>query len=380
MYRGKMLNIYEETYNQIAALCVERKAIDVRSMEAAAQRLDAIAKPLDGLGLFEKTMVRMAGMQGTAEVQTDPAMLLVFCADNGIVEEGVTQSDASVTAAVAGSLGRGTSSVCRMAQSAGIEVQAVNIGIRDELGGIEGGEKVLDRMVRQGTRNFLKAPAMTAEEALAAIRTGMELAKEYKEKGYRILLTGEMGIGNTTTSAAMAAELTGTDSELVTGRGAGLNDAGLQRKRQVIREGLQQHGFSIAEGGITDAKEVFRLLCCVGGLDIAGMVGVFLGGTMYGIPVVIDGVISAVAALTAERLLPGCREYMLPSHQGKEPAMKLLLDALGLQAPIHAELALGEGTGAVMLIPLLRMALAVYYGNTGFDALGMNAYERYTKL
>ncbi len=371
------LNTYEEQYNKIAALCKHRKAADAHSMEAAARRLDAIAKPLDGLGLFEKMIVRMAGMQGTAEVQTDPTMLLVFCADNGIVEEGVTQSDASVTAAVAGSLGRGTSSVCRMAQAAGIEVQAVNVGIRDRLDGIAGSEYVRERCIRCGTRNFRKEAAMTAEEACEAIAFGMDLAREYQEKGYRMLLTGEMGIGNTTTSAAMAAVLCGASVDTVTGRGAGLNDAGLQRKRDVIKEGLKQHGFVIAEGGLADPEEVFRLLCCVGGLDIAGMTGVFLGGAVYGIPVVIDGVISAVAALAAERLIKGCREYMLSSHQGKEPAMKLLLDALELKAPIHAELALGEGTGAVMLLPLLRMALAVYRGNTGFDALGMDAYERY---
>ena len=347
-------------------------------MEEARKRMDVIAKPLDGLGLFEKMIVRMAGMQGTAEVQPDPAMLLVFCADNGVVEEGVTQSDASVTAAVAGSLGRGTSSVCRMAHTAGIEVQPVNIGIRDSLDAIDGRENVREHCIRKGTRNFLREPAMSAEEAAAAIRCGMDLAKEYKEKGFRMLLTGEMGIGNTTTSAAMAAVLCGVSVDTVTGRGAGLNDAGLQRKRDVIKEGLRQHGFDVA-GGLRDPEEVFRLLCCVGGLDIAGMTGVFLGGAVYGIPVVIDGVISAVAALMAERLLSGCRDFMLPSHQGKEPAMKLLLDALGLKAPIHAELALGEGTGAVMLLPLLRMALAVYRGNTGFDALGMDAYERYTR-
>ena len=348
-------------------------------MEEARKRMDVIAKPLDGLGLFEKMIVRMAGMQGTAEVQPDPAMLLVFCADNGVVEEGVTQSDASVTAAVAGSLGRGTSSVCRMAHTAGIDVQAVNIGIRDSLYGIDGSENVKEHCIRKGTRNFLREPAMTAEEVVAAIRYGMDLAKENKEKGYHMLLTGEMGIGNTTTSAAMAAVLCGTSVDTVTGRGAGLNDAGLQRKRDVIREGLKQHGFNVAGGGLRDPEEVFRLLCCVGGLDIVGMTGVFLGGAVYGIPVVIDGVISAVAALTAERMIRGCREYMLASHQGKEPAMKRLLDALGLKAPIHAELALGEGTGAVMLLPLLRMALAVYRGNTGFDALGMYAYERYTR-
>ena len=372
-------NQYSEQWKKLTGLTEKRKTPDYEAMAEARRRLDAIAKPLDGLGFFETMIERIAGMQGSAEVQTDPAMLLVFCADNGIVEEGVTQSDASVTAAVAGSLGRGTSSVCRMAQTAGIDVQAVNIGIRDMLDGIDGGKKVREHCIRRGTRNFRKAPAMTPEETCAAICLGMDLAKEYYERGYRILLTGEMGIGNTTTSAAMAAVLCGVSTDTVTGRGAGLDDAGLQRKRDVIREGLKLHGFDVSDGALTEPEDVFRLLCCVGGLDIAGMAGVFLGGMLYGIPVVIDGVISAVAALTAERMFPGCRAYMLASHQGKEPAMQCLLDALGSEAPIHANLALGEGTGAVMLLPLLRMALAVYQGNTGFDALGMDAYERYTR-
>ena len=346
-------------------------------MRMARERLDAIAKPLDGLGMFEEMIVRMAGMQESAEVTVDPARLLVLCADNGIVEEGVTQSDASVTAVVAGSLARGTSSVCRMAQVAGIAHLTVDIGVRDAITGNAEKENIRDCRIRNGTRNFRKESAMTGEEVLRAIQTGTELVKESTEQGYRILLTGEMGIGNTTTSAAMAAALTGADVDTVTGRGAGLDDAGLKKKRSVIRESLEHYGFKNTNHMLIEREEVFRLLCTVGGYDIAGMVGIYLGGAVYGVPIVIDGVISAVAALTAERLFPGCRHYMLPSHQGKEPAMELLLGALHLQAPIHAALALGEGTGAVMLIPLQRMALAVYQGNTGFDQLGMNAYERY---
>ena len=371
-------DMYSEQWNKLAGLTREMKTPDPAAKAEARRRLDAIAKPLDGLGLFEKMIERIAGMQESADVHTDPARLLVFCADNGIVEEGVTQSDASVTAAVAGSLGRGTSSVCRMAQAAGIDTMPVNIGIRDLLDGIAGAEKVKDCCIRHGTRNFRREPAMDPQEAYDALCLGMDLVKEARDAGYRILLTGEMGIGNTTTSAAMAAILTGTQVDIVTGRGAGLDDAGLQRKCLVIREGLERYGFAIREGGLREPAEVFRLLCCVGGLDIAGMAGVFMGGALYGIPVVIDGVISAVAAMTAERMIRGCSEYMLPGHQGKEPAMKLLLEALGLQAPIHAELALGEGTGAVMMLALLRMAMCVYLGNTGFAALGMDAYERFT--
>ncbi|MBR3105213.1 MAG: nicotinate-nucleotide--dimethylbenzimidazole phosphoribosyltransferase [Lachnospiraceae bacterium] len=368
---------YAEQFKSLTEMSAHMKMPKEKCMRAARERLDAIAKPLDGLGLFEEMIVRMAGMQESAEVETAPARLLIMCADNGIVEEGVTQSDASVTAAVAGSLARGTSSVCRMAQTAGIDHLTVDIGVRDAITGSREKENIRDCRIRNGTRNFSKEPAMTAEETVRAIQTGADLVKESVGSGYRIVLTGEMGIGNTTTSAAMAAVLTGAAVDVVTGRGAGLDAAGLERKRNVIRESLDRYGFAPGNGDVTDRDEVFRLLCCVGGYDIAGMAGIYLGGALYGVPIVIDGVISAVAALTAERIFPGCRRYMLPSHQGKEPAMALLLEALHLKAPIHAELALGEGTGAVMLLPLLRMALAVYRGNTGFDALGMDAYERY---
>lgn len=328
---------------------------------------DSLAKPLDGLGMFEMIFARIGAMQGNTVPDIRRKTVLVMCADNGIVEEHISQSGQEVTAMVAESMGQGNSSVCKMAAAIGCEVIPVDIGINTNR--VYPG--VLPRKISRGTANFLRTPAMTKEQACAAINVGIELVEQCKQKGYGILGTGEMGIGNTTTSSAMAAALLGCPAERVTGRGAGLDDTGLKHKQQVIEEALQQYQLQ--------PEETLRILCCVGGLDIAGMVGVFLGGALYHVPVVIDGVISAVAAVCASRLCPGTEAYMIPSHKGKEPAAGLLLQELSLQPVLEAGLALGEGTGTVFLFSMLDVALTLYREGTTFADIALAPYERYAK-
>lgn len=328
---------------------------------------DSLAKPLDGLGMFETIFARIGAMQGNTVPDIRRKAVLVMCADNGIVEEHISQSGQEVTAMVAESMGQGNSSVCKMAAAIGCEVIPVDIGINTNR--VYPG--VLPRKISRGTANFLRTPAMTKEQACAAINVGIELVEQSKQKGYGILGTGEMGIGNTTTSSAMAATLLGCPAERVTGRGAGLDDTGLKHKQQVIEEALQQYQLQ--------PEETLRILCCVGGLDIAGMVGVFLGGALYHVPIVIDGVISAVAAVCASRLCPGTEAYMIPSHKGKEPAAGLLLQELSLQPVLEAGLALGEGTGTVFLFSMLDVALTLYREGTTFADIALAPYERYAK-
>ncbi len=328
---------------------------------------DSLAKPLDGLGMFETIFARIGAMQGNTVPDIRRKAVLVMCADNGIVEEHISQSGQEVTAMVAESMGQGNSSVCKMAAAIGCEVIPVDIGINTNR--VYPG--VLPRKISRGTANFLRTPAMTKEQACAAINVGIELVEQCKQKGYGILGTGEMGIGNTTTSSAMAAALLGCPAERVTGRGAGLDDTGLKHKQQVIEEALQQYQLQ--------PEETLRILCCVGGLDIAGMVGVFLGGALYHVPIVIDGVISAVAAVCASRLCPGTEAYMIPSHKGKEPAAGLLLQELSLQPVLEAGLALGEGTGTVFLFSMLDVALTLYREGTTFADIALAPYERYAK-
>ena len=230
---------------------------------------------------------------------------------------------------------------------------------------------LLNRWIMAGTKNFLKEPAMSEEQLTQAVYTGMNVVKSCKEQGYQLLATGEMGIGNTTTSTALACILLDLNPQEVTGRGAGLDNAGLKRKTEVIAEAQRLY--------TKYKKNPLCLLQQIGGLDIAGLVGVFLGGAVYRIPVIVDGVISAVAALIAVSVFPAARDFIIASHQGKEPAMKALLKALEKEAVLFAELALGEGTGAVMLFPLLDMAMRVYRENTTFEDIQIEAYEDYKK-
>ena len=326
---------------------------------------DRVAKPLDGLGEFEGLLARIGAILGSSEIDIGKKAVIVMCADNGVVAEGVSQSGQEITAAVTENLGKRNTSVCKMAKAVGTEIFPVDVGVNTDR--IYAG--VISRKVKKGTSDFLLEPAMSEEEAMQAVRVGMELVKECKEAGYTLLGTGEMGIGNTTTSAAMAAALLSVSPEIVVGRGAGLSDEGLATKRRVIADALEKYQLR--------GTEPMRILCSVGGLDIAGLCGVFLGGAKYHMPIVADGVISAVAALTAERLCPGTKEFIIPSHKGKEPASELLMRELGLYPVIDAGLALGEGTGAVMMFSLLDIAMTLYETGATFADFEIEEYHRF---
>ncbi len=332
-------------------------------------RWDSIAKPLNSLGRFEEITARIGAVQGSADIDIKKRAVIIMCADNGVVAEGVSQSGQDVTRAVAEWMGRRESSVCRMAKEAGADIIPVDVGIN-----MEGSPKgVIDRKVMKGTGNFAHEPAMTEDECMQAIEAGIYKVCDCSAGGYRLLATGEMGIGNTTTSSALAAALLGLDADAVTGRGAGLSTEGLRKKTQVIRDALKEYDPGDAER--TSPEYAMHMLSCVGGLDIAGLAGVFIGGAMNHIPVIIDGFISAVAALIAERLVPGTRNFMIASHMGKEPGMKYILDILGLEPVIDGMLALGEGTGAVMLMPLLDMVLALYSKGLSFAETTVEQYQ-----
>lgn len=326
---------------------------------------DAIAKPIDGMGIFETLTAQIGAIIGSRQIDISRKAVIILCADNGIVEEGVSQSGQEVTAAVAGAMAQKRSCVGRMAAFIGADTIPVDIGINTK-GPIEG---VLDRRIRCGTRNFRKEPAMTQEETIRAIATGMELVFSCKERGYKILATGEMGIGNTTTSSAVTAALLKCGADVVTGRGAGLSDEGLWRKRQVICEAIRKYDLYHADA--------LTILETVGGLDIAGLAGICIGGAVFHVPIVLDGVISMTAALLAERIVPGTKEYLIPSHKGKEPAAERLLRALEMEAVIDGRMALGEGTGAVMMFSLLDMALHLYRDRTTFTDIQVERYERF---
>ena len=335
---------------------------DGAAMEAARRHWDAIAKPLHGLGRLEDMVVRIAGAVETPEVRLDRKGVAVFCADNGVVAEGVTQTGQEVTLAVARSMAAGQSSVCRMARVAGAEVLPVDVGMlaHEAIPGLRA------RVVMEGgTRNMTKGPAMDRAAGEAALRAGMETAEELAGRGMQLLAAGEMGIGNTTTTAAVAAALLGRSPEETVGRGAGLSDGGLVRKRRAVAAAL-----AVNQPDPTDPMDV---LCKVGGLDIAAMTGFYLGCAFQKLPVLLDGAISCAAALCAVRLCPWAEKSLLASHRPAEPCGQLLLDALGLEPVLDAGLRLGEGTGAAAAMPLLDMALSVYGEMHAFGGLGVPA-------
>ncbi|MBR1441744.1 MAG: nicotinate-nucleotide--dimethylbenzimidazole phosphoribosyltransferase [Lachnospiraceae bacterium] len=343
---------------------------DEKIFRKIKENWDSVSKPIDGLGDFEDFLCRLGAIQGTDKPRIKNRTALIFCADNGIVDEGVSQSGKDITLAVAKALGCGISSACHLGAYANVRIIPVDIGIDSE----EGIGGVLDRKVRRGTRNFLKEPAMTEGEVLRAMETGMDLVKKLKEEGTDLISTGEMGIGNTTTSTACLAALLGIDSEKITGRGAGLDDAGLSRKKAVIAKALSAYDFE----AYRDEKErAFEILRTLGGLDIAALVGTFMGGAIHQVPIVIDGVISATAACLAEMILPGTAEYMIASHSGRESGTALALEQLGLKPYLAGNMALGEGTGALMLFPLLDMVFDYYSTGARFADYEIKEYERF---
>lgn len=321
---------------------------------------DAIAKPLNGLGYLEDDIQQIAGLTGTANVKIDKRGVLVMCSDNGVYEEDISQSDQSVTAAVAENLVRGDTSVCRMANYAKADVFPVNLGIMSEVPG------AIDRQIAPETANFTKGPAMTPEQTEQAIQVGIDLVEELAGKGYNLLATGEMGIGNTTTSAALTSVLLDMPVDKVTGRGSGLSDQGLLRKRAAIKKAIEVNE--------PDPDDAFDCLSKLGGFDIAAMAGAFIGGAIYRVPMIIDGVISACGALVAYKLCPRSQMAMIASHISREPAAPIILEQLGLKPLICANMHLGEGTGAVAAMPLLDMALAVYEEMVLFSDTDMEAY------
>lgn len=346
---------------------------DHEVQKRSGEHWDALAKPIDGLGLLEKSITQIASIRGKVCPDIGKKAIVIMCADNGIYEEGISQTSQQVTRDVAELMGNRRSSVGVMAQGYPADFFIYDVGINSE----ETVEGIIPARINDGTENFLRAPAMSEEECLAAIKTGIDAVKKCCDKGYSLIGTGEMGIGNTTTSTALVCALLGLEPSEHTGRGAGLSDDGLFHKIQVVEEGLKRHGFFCRDKEVTDKEEAFRALMCLGGFDIAALAGVYIGGALYHVPIVMDGLICATAALTAEMLLPGCREFMIPSHIGREKAMKKVMEKLSLRPAISAELALGEGTGALLLFPMLDMAMNLYRAGTFFEDTDITQYERF---
>ena len=284
-----------------------------------------------------------------------------MCADNGVVCEGVTQTGQEVTAVVTENFAKGATSVCAMARNIGADVVPIDVGVARDVDG------VVNKKISYGTKNMLHEKAMTYDQAKEAVQVGIDCVKELSEKGYKIIVTGEMGIGNTTTSSAVASVLLDRKAEDVTGRGAGLTSGALERKIEVIKKSIELHK--------PDKNDIFDVISKVGGYDIAALTGAFIGGAMYGAAMVIDGFISSVAALCAEKLCPKCSDFMIASHVSKESCTADILKILGKKAPINADMCLGEGTGGMVMLTALDTALCVYNEMSTFDDINVESYK-----
>ena len=289
------------------------KEADGTAVKQALRRWDQVAKPLNSLGVLEEDIVRIAGASGTAAVDIGKKAIVVMCADNGIVEEGVTQTGQEVTAMVADNFTKSSTSVCAMSKVAGVDLFPVDIGMAVDVPSVT----VKEEKVAYGTRNFSKEPAMTREEVWQAIEIGIRKVEQLKEQGYEMIATGEMGIGNTTTSSAVASVLLSVAPEQVTGRGAGLSSAGLEKKISVIKDAIANYQ--------PDKEDPVDVLSKVGGLDIAGLTGVFLGGTRVPRSGGDRRIYLFCSGFVCRRAWCRFQSLFSASHVSKEPAGAMLL-------------------------------------------------------
>lgn len=333
----------QELKNRLAAI----RPAEESAMAAARARQAQLAKPPGSLGGLEEISVRLAGLTGEVMNRVDKTRIYVLAADNGVCAEGVSSAPQSVTMAQAVNLTRGLTGASSLAGHFGDEIVVVDMGIVTPYRC----DAILQRRLGDGTNNLAKEPAMTRAQALRGILTGMDLARDAKRDGVTMLGVGEMGIGNTTTSSAVLAALTGVDAETVTGRGGGLTDAAFLKKKRVIDGALALHK--------PDAADPVDVLSKVGGFDLCAMTGVFLGAAEQRIPVVIDGFISVVAALCAARLSEHAKCAMFASHRSFERGYVIASEELGLAPFLELGMRLGEGSGCPLAFRVIEAACTV---------------------
>ena len=354
---------------RLADLLDAVRPLHARAMAEAEQRQAQLTKPPGALGVLEPVSVRLAGIQGACPPRplVSPAVA-VFAADHGVHAQGVTPWPQEVTAAMVENFRAGGAAVNVLARQAGAEVYVVDVGVA---GDVEPDERVWVRKVRAGTADLSAGPAMTHDEALATLLAGADVARELVERGHDTLLTGDMGIANTTASAALVAAFTGAAVAEVTGRGTGVDDATWRRKVEVVEAALAALA-ALADGDAAGATaDPVDVLAAVGGLEHAALAGFVLGAAAARVPVVLDGMIAGAAALVAHALAPDVAEHWFAGHRSVEPGHAVTLARLGLRPLVDLDLRLGEGTGAVLALPVVQAAGAVLREMATFDSAGV---------
>ncbi len=336
--------------------------LDAEAVSQARDRQQALTKPAGSLGVLEDVSVQLAGLAGECPPPLpEPAVVAVFAADHGVHAQGVTPWPQEVTAQMVANFLASGAVVNAIAAQAGADVCVVDVGVAADLPAAPG---LLPRKIRPGTADMTAGPAMSRAEAERAVEVGIETARDLVAAGHNCLLTGDMGIANTTASAALIAAFTGADPEQVTGRGTGIDDPTWQRKVEVVRRALDRHQ--------PDPADPLGVLAAVGGLEHAALAGFILGGAALRVPVVLDGVIACAAALAARALAPDAVAGLLAGHLSTEPGARRALDALGLRPLLDLGLRLGEGSGAVLALPVVAAAARVLREVATFDSAGVS--------
>jgi nicotinate-nucleotide--dimethylbenzimidazole phosphoribosyltransferase len=334
---------------------------DEAAAEQARQHIDQLTKPLGSLGRLEALAIELAAMTGSPFPEVSPPGVIVFAADHGVAAEGVSAYPQEVTVQMVANMANGGAGINVFARQIGALQQIVDAGVANAVDapGVE------SRRIRAGSGNFLREQAMSPEEAERAVDVGMQSAFQMIEQGAKLLIVGEVGIGNTTASSAVLAALTGADPDEIVGRGTGLTDEGWQRKKDVVRRALALHS--------PDAARPLDVLAKVGGLEIGAMAGAILGAASRRVPVLLDGFIAGVAALLAVRMCPNTADYLIAGHRSEEPGHGYVLAILDKEPLLDLHLRLGEGTGAALAYPLVEAACRMVKEMATFSSAGVSS-------
>jgi nicotinate-nucleotide--dimethylbenzimidazole phosphoribosyltransferase len=335
-------------------------------LQRARAHLDLLTKPLGSLGMLEDIAAQMVSIRREEFAQPLQKAVYVFAADHGVTAEGVSAYPSAVTHQMVLNFLSGGAAVNVLARFHDVAINVVDVGVDADFGSIDG---LLDYKVRRGTRNMLREAAMTDAEVTRALEVGTVLAEEARRKGHSLLAVGEMGIGNTTAASAITAALTGAPAEKVTGKGTGLEADARAHKQRVIEEAIERHF-------VSRSLEPLHILRCVGGLEIAAMTGLFLGAAQHRIAVIADGFISTAAAAIAFAIEPRVQGYLFAGHQSEEPGHRILLEFVGLKPILSLNMRLGEGTGAVLAMPIIESAMALYNQMATFASAGVSGATR----
>jgi nicotinate-nucleotide--dimethylbenzimidazole phosphoribosyltransferase len=339
------------------------KEVNQAVMLKTKSRLDSLIKPPGSLGSLEEIAIKLAGIQNQVIPEYGKSSVILMAGDHGVVEEGVSAAPKEITIQMLAAFASGVAGINVISRLNDTELIVVDVGVDSQVK-IKG---VVDCKIRMGTGNITRGPAMTKQEAVEAIETGIKIVNIQIDKGYTIIATGDMGIGNTTPSSAILSVLAGLDAELATGRGTMVNNVVLEKKIWAVRESIRVNE--------PDPRDGIDVLAKVGGLEIAGLVGVILGSAARGVPVVIDGFISSAAAMIACRIADKAKAYIIPSHLSGESGHDFMLKHLGLKPLLYLDMRLGEGTGAVLALSIIEAACRLTSEMASFEEAGLTELD-----